>query len=57
MEFQSLTEMLEMFRRTGAKGGKVRAANMTAKERSVAASKAAKARWAKPRKKAKASKG
>ncbi len=33
----------------GAKGGKARAANMTAKERSEAARKAARARWAKKR--------
>jgi hypothetical protein len=46
-KFYSLTEVLEMFRANGAKGGKKRAANMTAKQRSAAASKAAKARWAK----------
>jgi len=33
----------------GAKGGKARAANMTKKERSEAARKAANARWAKKR--------
>ncbi len=33
----------------GAKGGKTRAKNMTAKERSESARKAAKARWAKKR--------
>lgn len=34
-------------RRGGLKGGKVRAAKMTAKERSESARKAAKSRWAK----------
>jgi len=35
-------------RRGGIKGGKARAASMTAKQRSEAAKKAAQARWAKP---------
>ncbi len=35
-------------RKGGLKGGKARAANMTAEERSEAARKAAKARWNKP---------
>ena len=35
-------------RRGGKKGGKARAANMTATQRSAAAKKAAQARWAKP---------
>jgi hypothetical protein len=48
-KFHSLTEILEMFRANGAKGGKTRAANMTAKQRSDSARKAAKARWAKAR--------
>lgn len=34
----------------GRKGGKARAANMTSAQRSAAASKAIKARWAKSRK-------
>ena len=37
----------ELGRRGGLKGGKVRAANMNAKQRATAARKAAKARWAK----------
>jgi hypothetical protein len=49
-KFHSLTEVLEMFRANGAKGGKTRAANMTAKQRTAAARKAAKARWAKAKK-------
>ena len=36
-------------RKGGLKGGKARAALLSAKERSEAASKAAKARWAKPK--------
>jgi hypothetical protein len=48
-------EMQQMFRETGARGGKARAANMTPKQRSSAASRAAKARW-KRAKKAPASK-
>lgn len=39
----------ELGRLGGAKGGKARAANMTPKERSEAARKAANARWAKKR--------
>ncbi|MCU1338909.1 MAG: hypothetical protein JWO19_4490 [Bryobacterales bacterium] len=46
-EFASMTEMLEFFKKTGAQGGKARAAKMTAKQRSAAASKAVKARWKK----------
>jgi hypothetical protein len=42
-----MTEMLEMFKKTGAQGGKKRAANMSKKERSESARKAAQARWAK----------
>ncbi len=42
-----MTEMLEMFKMTGAQGGKKRAAGMTAKERSEAARAAVQARWAK----------
>jgi hypothetical protein len=37
----------ELGRRGGLKGGKARAENMTARQRSIAARKAAKARWAK----------
>lgn len=48
-----MTEMLEFFKKTGAQGGKARAAKMTKKQRSEAASKAVKARW----KKARAKKG
>jgi len=36
-------------RELGAKGGKARAAKLTAKQRMVAAKKAAAARWAKPK--------
>jgi hypothetical protein len=39
----------ELGRLGGAKGGRARAKNMTAKERSEAARKAANARWAKKR--------
>jgi hypothetical protein len=35
-------------RKGGKKGGKVRASNMTAEQRSAAAKKAAQARWRKP---------
>ena len=38
---------VELGRLGGLKGGKARAANMTAKERSESAKKAAQARWAK----------
>ena len=44
-----MTEMMEFFRATGKKGGKKRAAGMTAAERSASAKKAAKARWKKAR--------
>ncbi len=40
---------VELGRRGGMKGGKARAAKMTAEERSESARKAAKARWAKKR--------
>ena len=40
---------VELGRRGGLKGGKVRAAKMTPEERSEAARKAVKARWAKKR--------
>jgi hypothetical protein len=40
---------VELGRRGGLKGGKARAAKMTAAERSESARKAAKARWAKKR--------
>jgi hypothetical protein len=39
---------VELGRKGGLKGGKVRAERMTPEERSRAASKAAQARWAKP---------
>jgi hypothetical protein len=38
---------VELGRRGGRKGGKVRAKNMTAKQRSAAARRAAEARWGK----------
>jgi len=50
-EFQSMTEMLDFFKKTGAQGGKKRAAGMTEKERKASASKAASARWAAAKKK------
>jgi len=40
-------EVLEFFRKTGKIGGKTRAANMSAEERSEQARKAVQARWAK----------
>jgi hypothetical protein len=44
-------EVLEYFKKQGAKGGKIggkkRVANMTAEERSASAKKAAEARWGK----------
>jgi hypothetical protein len=49
-------EVQQMFRETGARGGKARAAKMTPKQRSAAARKAAKARWSKRAKKAPVSK-
>ena len=42
-----MTEMMEMFKKTGAAGGRKRAANMTRQERSESARKAVQARWAK----------
>jgi len=45
-KFGSMTEMEEFFRRTGAQGGRKRAANMTREERSESARKAVLARWA-----------
>ena len=53
-KFGSMTEMEEFFRRTGAQGGRKRAANMTREERSESARKAVLARWAKNKKTAKA---
>jgi hypothetical protein len=47
--FESMTEMIEFFKKTGAVGGKTRAANMTEAERSESARKASVARWAKVR--------
>jgi len=44
--FQSMTEMMEFFRKTGAAGGKKRASAMTKKQRQQSARKAANARWA-----------
>jgi len=52
--FGSMTEMQEFFRRTGAQGGRKRAANMTREERSESARKAVLARWAKKKKDASA---
>jgi hypothetical protein len=40
---------VELGRRGGKKGGKARAAKMSAKERRESAQRAAKARWSKPR--------
>lgn len=48
-EFASMTEMLEFFKKTGAEGGKARAAGMTKEQRSEAARKAVKSRWKKAR--------
>ena len=52
-EFASMTEMLDFFKKTGAQGGKKRAAGMSKAERSASAAKAAAVRW---QKKAKAKK-
>ncbi len=50
---ESMTdELLEMFKQTGAEGGRKRAANMSKKQRSESARRAALARWAKRKKKA-----
>jgi hypothetical protein len=49
-----MTEMAEFFKNTGAEGGRKRAANMTKKQRSNSARKAAKARWSKAKKSKKA---
>lgn len=46
-EFTSMTEIEDFWKKTGAQGGKARAAKMTKKQRSDAASKAVKARWKK----------
>ncbi len=48
-----MTEMLDFFKKTGAQGGKKRAAGMSKAERSASAAKAAAVRW---QKKAKAKK-
>jgi hypothetical protein len=48
--FQSMTEMMEFFRKTGSQGGKKRAALMTPARRKAIAKKAAKARWDKKKK-------
>ena len=48
-QFSSMTEMMEFFRKTGAQGGKARAAKMTKKQRSESARKAVQARWKKAR--------
>jgi hypothetical protein len=42
-----MTEMIQVFKETGAQGGRKRAANMTKKQRSESARKAALARWSK----------
>jgi hypothetical protein len=49
--FGSMTEMIEFFKKTGAQGGKARAANMTPAQRSEGARKASVARWAKAKEK------
>lgn len=51
--FHSMTEMEQFFRDKGKQGGKARAAKLTAKQRSESARKAAKARWAKTKRKTK----
>jgi hypothetical protein len=45
-----MTEMQDFFRKTGAQGGRKRAANMTREERSESARRAVLARWAKKKK-------
>lgn len=44
-------ELMDYFRKTGAQGGRSRAAGMTPEERSESARKAVQARWAKARSK------
>ena len=44
-------EALEYFRQTGSQGGQARAKKLTAKERTESARRAARARWAKGKKK------
>ena len=55
-DFQSTMEMLDFFKKTGAQGGRNRAANMSKKKRSESARQAALARWSKRKKKAKGKK-
>jgi len=47
-------EMLEFFKTAGAQGGRKRARNMTKKQRSASARRAALARWSKRKTKGKA---
>jgi len=54
--FESMHEMIEFFKKNGERGGKARAANMTAAQRSESARKAVAARWAKVRAKQKKAK-
>ena len=49
-----MTEMMEFFREAGRRGGKKRAANLTAEQQSAIGKKAAEARWGKKRAKKKA---
>jgi general stress protein YciG len=46
-EFGSMTEMFEFFKKTGAQGGKKRAANLTPEELAAIGKKGAEARWGK----------
>jgi hypothetical protein len=46
-EFGSMTEILEFFKKTGAQGGKKRAANLTPEELAAIGKKGADARWGK----------
>jgi hypothetical protein len=53
MPDEALAYFVKMGRKGGKKGGSIRAANMTAEERSEAARKAVQARWERQRTKAK----
>jgi len=49
-------ELMEFFKDTGRQGGKASAANLTKAQRAARARKAARARWGKPKPKARAKK-
>ena len=45
--FESMTEMMDFFRKTGSEGGRKRAANLTAEQQSAIGRRAAASRWGK----------